>query len=167
MRLTTFLAAACGLLAAPAWGETQDQLLNQGPPKTSQMLPDPGHIPMVFGKDIPWKGDKGERSAALFGDPSKPGIYGVLIQWQPGHNSQPHFHSTDRYIYVVSGTWWVSSSDHYDPATTWPLPQGSFATDLAGKVHWDGSKDEDLILLVTGMGPMKTVTVPDSGAKGK
>jgi hypothetical protein len=41
------------------------------------------------------------------------------------------------------------------------LPQGSFATDLAGKVHWDGSKDEDLVLLVTGMGPMKTVTVPE------
>ena len=34
-------------------------------------------------------------------------------------------------------------------------------SDLAGKVHWDGSKDEDLILLVTGMGPMKTVTVPE------
>jgi hypothetical protein len=107
-----FLAhmGGCSLLAAPAFAETQEQLLGQGPPKTSQPLPDPGHIPMVFGKDIPWKGENGERSAALFGDPSKPGIYGVLIKWEPGHNSRPHFHSTDRYIYVVSGTWWVSSS---------------------------------------------------------
>ena len=68
---------------------------------------------------------------------------------------------------MVSGTWWISTSAHYDPATTYPLPQGSFATDLAGKVHWDGSKDEDLILLVTGMGPMKTVTVPEKTAMRK
>ena len=168
MRLTTFLAAACGLLAAPAWGETQDQLLNQGPPKTSQMLPDPGHIPMVFGKDIPWKGDKGERSAALFGDPSKPGIYGVLIQWQPGHNSQPHFHSTDRYIYVVSGTWWVSSSTHYDPAKMYPIPVGTFVTDIKNTIHWDGAKAETgpCVLMLVGEGPMTSARyVPPDSAK--
>jgi quercetin dioxygenase-like cupin family protein len=79
--------------------------------------------------------------------------------------SHPHFHTTDRFAYVVSGTWWVSTSSHYDPATTYPLPQGSFAIDKANQVHWDGSKDEDLILLVTGMGPMKTVTVPETPAK--
>ncbi len=75
--------------------------------------------------------------------------------------SHPHFHSTDRWAYVVSGTWWVSTSSHYDPATTWPLPAGSFATDLAGKVHWDGAKDETVILEVVGMGPATSVPVPD------
>jgi len=25
---------------------------------------------MIFGKDIPWKGESGERSAKLFGDPA-------------------------------------------------------------------------------------------------
>jgi hypothetical protein len=34
-------------------------------------------------------------------------------------------------------------------------------------VHWDGAKDEDLVLLVTGLGPMKTVTVPEKGAAKK
>ncbi len=41
------------------------------------------------------------------------------------------------------------------------MPEGSFAIDKANQVHWDGSKDEELILLVTGIGPMKTVTVPE------
>ena len=81
MRHALVFAAAALLLAAPALAETQEQLLSQGPPKTTQPLPDPGHIPMIFGKDIPWKGGEGEKSAALFGDPSKPGIYGVLIKW--------------------------------------------------------------------------------------
>ena len=151
-----FILAAALLLAAPAFAETQEQLLNQGPPRTSQPLPDPTHIPMGFGKDIPWKGENGERSANLFGDPSKPGIYGVLIKWEPGHNSRPHFHSTDRYIYVVSGSWWVSSSTHYDPAKMYPIPAGTFVTDIKNTIHWDGAKAETgpCILLLVGEGPM-------------
>ena len=145
-----------GLIATPAFAETQEQLLNQGPPKTSQALPDPANIPIVFGKDIPWKGENGEHTAALFGDPAKPGIYGVLIKWDPGHNSKPHFHSTDRYIYVISGSWWVSSSTHYDPAKMYPIPAGSYVRDLKNTIHWDGAKAETgpCILMLVGEGPM-------------
>jgi quercetin dioxygenase-like cupin family protein len=168
MRLTILLAAACTLLAAPVFAETQEQLLNQGPPKTSQPLPDPSHIPMIFGKDIPWKGENGEHSAALFGDPNKPGIYGVLIKWDPGHNSKPHFHSTDRYIYVVSGTWWVSSSTHYDPGKMYPIPAGTYVRDMKDTIHWDGAKAETgpCILMLVGEGPMhSTRYVPKEPAK--
>ena len=123
--------------------------------------PDPSHIPFVLPKDIKWKVDTafGEDEAPLFGDVSKPGLYGMLIRWKPGQFSTPHFHSTDRYIYVVSGTWWVSSSDHYDPKTTYPLPAGSFATDMKEKIHWDGAKDETVILELVGEGPATTEKV--------
>jgi quercetin dioxygenase-like cupin family protein len=156
MRQFVAALAFAGLIATPALAETQEQLLNQGPPKTSQPLPDPSHIPMIFGKDIPWKGEGGEKSAALFGDPAKPGIYGVLIKWEPGHNSKPHFHSTDRYAYVVSGSWWVSSSAHYDPTKMYPIPAGTFVTDIKNTVHWDGARAETgpCILLLVGEGPM-------------
>jgi quercetin dioxygenase-like cupin family protein len=174
MRLTLALAAACTLLAAPAffagpvWAETQEQLLTQGPPKTSQLLPDPRNIPMIFGKDILWKGETGEISAPLFGDPNRPGIYGVLIKWDPGHNSKPHFHSTDRYIYVVSGTWWVSSSTHYDASKMYPIPAGTFVTDIKNTIHWDGAKAETgpCILMLVGEGEMHTTRyVPKDAAK--
>ncbi len=150
------IAIAGLLLAVPAQAETQQQLLTQGPPKTSNPLPDPKHIPMIFGKDIPWKGGKGSQSARLFGDPSKPGIYGVLIRWEPGHNSTPHFHSTDRYAYVVSGSWWVSSSTHYDPGKMYPIPAGTFVTDLKNTIHWDGARAETgpVVLMLVGEGPM-------------
>ena len=125
------------------------------------VMPDPTHIPFVLPKDIKWKIDTnfGEEEAPLFGDVSKPGVYGMLIRWKPGQFSTPHFHSTDRYIYVVSGTWWVSSSEHHDPETTYPLPAGSFATDLQNKIHWDGAKKETVILLLVGMGPATTEKV--------
>src|SRR6185437_1380171 len=104
----------------------------------------------------------GEGMAILYGDPAKPGIYAALIKWEPGHFSTPHIHSTDRLIYVIKGTWWVSSSPHWDPKTTYPLPPGSFATDRAGQVHWDGAKDEEVLLELVGMGPATTVKINEN-----
>ena len=48
----------------------------------------------------------------------------------PGHNSTPHFHTTPRHAYVVSGTWWVSSSTHYNPKQMYPAPAGTYVTDV-------------------------------------
>jgi hypothetical protein len=166
--MRALICAAALLIAGPAFAETQQQLLTQAAPITSAPPPDPSHIPMVFGKDIPWKGRDGEQQAALFGDPNKPGIYGVLIKWDPGHNSQPHFHSTDRYAYVVSGTWWVSSSTHYDPTKMYPIPAGTFVTDIKNTIHWDGAKAETgpCILMLVGEGPMTSTryVAPDAKA---
>ncbi len=162
MRLSPLLgiAAASLLLASPVIrAETIEQLMSSGPATTSIPMPDPTHIPIVFGKDIKWKGDpKGGQTAALFGSESQPGIYGVLIKWNPGANSKPHFHSTIRYIYVVSGTWWVNSSTTYDKAKMYPVPAGSFVTDIPNTIHWDGAKEgtEPCILLLVGVGPMVT-----------
>src|SRR5215469_12928426 len=99
-----------------------DALIRSGPLATSVPLPDSTHIRIVFGKNIKWQ--HGQRQSLLFGNPDKPGIYGVLIEWLPGHYSKPHFHSTDRYVYVVSGTWWVSASATYDESKTYPIPAG-------------------------------------------
>src|SRR3954453_21196726 len=53
-----------------------------GPP------PDPSHIPIVLPKDIKWNGQEGrQQQAVLFGDPGKPGMYGVVIKWYPGNFS--------------------------------------------------------------------------------
>ncbi len=118
--------------------------------------PDPTHITFTLPKDIKWKTGNGEDQAVIFGDPSKQGIYGLLIRWEPGHFSRPHFHNNDRYVYVVSGTWWVSSSDTYDLSNTYPMPAGSVVTDLANTVHYDGAKDTDAVLELVGMGPVTT-----------
>jgi quercetin dioxygenase-like cupin family protein len=118
--------------------------------------PDPSHITFTTPKDVQWKIGDGEDTAVIFGDPNKPGIYGILIRWKPGHFSRPHFHNSDRYVYVVSGTWWVSSSDTYDLSNTYPMPAGSVVTDLANTVHYDGAKDTEAVLELVGMGPVTT-----------
>ena len=95
----------------------------------------------------------GANEAVLFGDPSKSGWYGVLVRWDPGHMSRPHFHPNDRYVTVISGTWWVGTGPKYDPPSTKAVPAGSFVTHYAKQIHYDGAKDEPVVLEIVGMGP--------------
>jgi hypothetical protein len=47
----------------------------------------------------------------------------------------------------------------FDPATAIPLPVGSYAKHPAGGVHWDGARDEEVVLQVIGTGPLTTELV--------
>jgi len=104
---------------------------------------------------IPWKENaaSGNASAVLQGDPSKPGLYVVLTKWHAGHMSRPHFHPNDRFITVISGTWWVGSGPKFDPASTMPMPAGSFVTHFGKQIHYDGAKDGDTVIQIVGEGP--------------
>jgi hypothetical protein len=96
----------------------------------------------------------GNQQAILFGDPTKPGLYGVMTKWLAGnHFSRPHFHPNDRFITVLSGTWWVGSGPDFDPNASVHMPAGSFVTHFGKQVHWDGAKDTDAVLLIVGEGP--------------
>ncbi|HWX89080.1 MAG TPA: cupin domain-containing protein [Rhizomicrobium sp.] len=130
-------------------------------------VPDPSHVPVVLPKDIKCTGAVGkQQTCILFGDPSKPGLYGVVYKWYPGNFSRPHFHDQDRYAYVLSGTWWVSTSNIYDERTTYPVHAGTVSIDVKNTVHWDGARmgeKEPAVLELVGMGPVKTIQVDETG----
>ena len=104
---------------------------------------------------INWKesATAGNADAVLYGDPSKPGLYIVLVKWHAGHMSHPHFHPNDRFITVISGTWWVGTGTKFVPAATVPMPAGSFVTHFGTQVHYDGAKEGDTVLEIVGEGP--------------
>jgi quercetin dioxygenase-like cupin family protein len=77
----------------------------------------------------------------------------MLVKWKPGHMSRPHSHPKDRFITVVSGTWWVGSGGAFDPERTVPMPAGSFVTHFGNQVHYDGAKNEEAVLQIVGEGP--------------
>jgi quercetin dioxygenase-like cupin family protein len=115
---------------------------------------DPKAISIRLPADIQWKASaNGVEAIALAGDASKPGLYVILVKWSAHHNSRPHFHPNDRFITVLSGTWWVNTGRNYDPDHMKPVPAGSFVTHYANEVHYDGAKDGDTILEIVGMGP--------------
>lgn len=115
---------------------------------------DPKAISIRLPADIDWKSSPGgAETAMLAGDESKPGLYVILVKWKAHHNSRPHFHPNDRFITVLSGTWWVNTGRKYDPDGMKPVPAGSFVTHYKNQVHYDGARDGDVILEIVGMGP--------------
>jgi len=125
-------------------------------PAAAQML-DPAAISITMPDDIQWVAfeNGGSERAVLYGNEAEPGPYGFFIKWKAGnHFSMPHSHSNDRYIIVVSGTWWVGTGRDFAPETkTVPLGPGTFVIHHAGEVHYDGARDEDAVLLIQGQGP--------------
>ena len=116
---------------------------------------DPKAIAIQLPKDIKWVSNPqaGSEVAVLVGDPAKPGLYVELQKWLPHHNSRPHIHPNDRYITVISGTWWVNTGPKYDMASAKPIPPGSFVIHYGKEIHYDGAKDEPCVLQIVGMGP--------------
>jgi len=113
----------------------------------------PKAISIQLPAEIKWNKGRGSESAVLVGDPSKPGLYVVLQKWLAHNNSRPHFHRNDRFITVISGTWWVNTGTKYDLDGMKPVPAGSFVVHYGKEIHYDGAKDEDCVLQIVGMGP--------------
>jgi hypothetical protein len=142
------LAASVVMLAAAAPAGAAD--LN--PAAVAFTLPD----------KIDWKtnpNNPGVRTAVMAGDPTKPGLYAVLTKWLPGNMSRPHWHPNDRFITVLSGTWWVGTGEKFDPGSTVPMPAGTFVTHFGKQVHYDGAKDVETVLLIVGEGPATSTPV--------
>jgi hypothetical protein len=107
-------------------------------------------------------GAAGVNQAVLQGDPTKPGLYVVMNRFKPGNFSRPHFHPNDRFITVMKGTWWVGTGNKFDPASTVPMPAGSFVTHFGKQVHYDGAKDEETVLIIVGEGPATLTRVEEA-----
>jgi quercetin dioxygenase-like cupin family protein len=126
---------------------------------------DPAALVYKLPDQLKWRdptGAAGVNQAILHGDPTKPGLYVVLNRFKPGNFSRPHFHPNDRFITVVKGTWWVATGNKFDPNNTVPMPAGSFVTHFAKQVHWDGAKDEEAWVLITGEGPATLTRVEEA-----
>jgi quercetin dioxygenase-like cupin family protein len=124
--------------------------------------PEGEKIVAVKPDDLVWKdypGLPGVKFAVVFGDPKKEGPYTIRVRFAPGVMSPPHYHPEARYVTVLKGTWWAGTGDSFDRNATVALPAGSFGMHPAGLVHYDGAKDEEVIVQISGMGPSGTIPV--------
>ena len=139
----------------------------------AQAAPDPTKTIVLPPKDIVFKPSLGAppksiEVAELFSHSSQPGIYLNLTRWYPGWMSAPHYYATDRLCVVVSGTWWVTSGDTFDPNSTVPVKPGSFVHRVARTSHYDGVKSgepEPVTIAICGMGPIEFTAVDPSKPK--
>jgi quercetin dioxygenase-like cupin family protein len=119
---------------------------------------DPKSIAVIPFDKLDFKGKEGGvQTATLFGDTTKPGMYGVILKWPPHASSRPHSHPNERYVTVLSGTWWINTGPKYNPDTMVPMKPGAFILHHAGEIHYDGTKDEPAMIYIVGMGPAPVI----------
>jgi len=129
-----------------------------------------GFVTLKLGHEA-WKeypGIPGIQYMLVDGDLQKPGPYVIRVKFSPGTMSMPHFHPEDRLATVLKGTWYTGIGEVFDPDSTVPLPPGSFMKHPAGEAHFDGAKDEEVILQLIGVGPSGTTFLkPELGRTGR
>jgi hypothetical protein len=135
-------------------------------PVHAQTKPDPSILESVDWEKLEWIEDgrptnPGSSYAVISGDLSN-GPWVVLNKVEAGNFNQPHHHLHNRfYIYVVEGTWWVGSGTQVNPDNAVPIPAGSHIQHLVNHVHWDGAKNEEVLLLIYGEGPFSPESQDD------
>ena len=115
-----------------------------------------------------YPGIPGIKIMVVDGDPKKAGPYVIRVKFGPGTMSMPHFHPEDRLVTVIKGTWWMGKGENFTPAETVPMPAGTFAKHPAKEAHFDGAKEEEVIVQIAGVGPSATTFFKlDLGSVGK
>ncbi len=144
------------LALAAAGGSVTPRAPADIPPLSSL---NPNAIKLVLPNDIKWKpaaGLTGTDTYTLVGDAGKPGFYVVLNRFHPGNFSHPHYHANDRYMMVLSGTWWAATGAKDDPEhLTVPIKAGTFAIHKGKEVHFDGARagSDEAVVMIFGEGP--------------
>jgi len=165
---TTSVRIAFGGLAAAA--VACGLLLSNSPIFGQQRAGTPEPVKRVKQEDLKWteKPDElGFKTAIVEGDPAKAGIYIIQVKFPPWVMSKPHFHPEARYATVLKGTWYTGDGDVFDPSKTVPLKVGSFMKHPSGAHHYDGAKDEEVIVEIMGIGPSDTTRMhPEQGLFG-
>ncbi|HVY07368.1 MAG TPA: cupin domain-containing protein [Burkholderiales bacterium] len=114
-----------------------------------------------------YPGIAGISRMVVYGDPSKPGVYVIRAKFAPGVMSMPHTHPEDRLATVIRGTWWSGTGTEFMPGTTEPMRPGSYMLHPAGEAHFDGAKDEEVVVQLIGVGPSGTRFIhPELGTVG-
>jgi quercetin dioxygenase-like cupin family protein len=129
------------------------------PPTTVMHIMREGELKFSPSKVVP-----GASNSVLWGSPAAAGqTYIVRNRFSPNTFSPPHFHPETRYVTLIKGTWWVGSGPKFDKDATTPVPAGSVVVHHANQIHWDGAKDEEVIVQIMGIGPSATIAVDEAG----
>jgi uncharacterized RmlC-like cupin family protein len=98
----------------------------------------------------------GVSTKVLSGDPSKTGLYTIVL-FVPAHTTIPaHSHRDDRMAAVVSGTWHFAYGDRFDERALKSLPAGSVYSEPGGANHFARTGAEPVLVQISGVGPTDT-----------
>ena len=104
-------------------------------------------------------GVSGTQTVVLKGDPTKPGLYTLLLRVGPNTKIEAHAHPDDRVATVISGTWYFGYGRQFNESALKALPPGSFYTEPPNANHFAMTRGEGVTIQITGTGPSGTAYV--------
>jgi pimeloyl-ACP methyl ester carboxylesterase len=106
----------------------------------------------------------GVSTKVLFGNPSSPGFYTIVL-FVPAHTTiAAHAHRDDRMATVVSGTWQFGYGDRFDEGVLKVLPAGSVYSEPGQMNHFARTGDQAVLVQISGFGPTDTHYVNSADA---
>jgi hypothetical protein len=93
----------------------------------------------------------GQSATVLYGDPTKPGL-----RLEPHKRIMPLSHPDSRFVTILSGTFYIAFGDTFDETKLKALPPGGIYTEPAKTNHFGESRDESVVVAITGYGPSGT-----------
>jgi hypothetical protein len=105
----------------------------------------------------------------IHGDPSKTGLYTILLKVAPNTKIPAHLHPDERIGTVVSGTWYFGYGDVFAQSDLKKLPVGSVYSEVKDQNHFAMTKNEPVVVQITGYGPsgVTYINPQDDPQKGK
>lgn len=148
-RTTAFLMIAAAM-GAPALA--QDGQVRLSPPEIDALA--------RSGAGAGTSGVAGIQTVTLFGDPTRAGPYTIQIRVPANTRIAAHAHRDHRSAVVVSGTWYFGYGPVADETRVKALPPGSFYTEPSDDPHFALTRDEPVVVDISGWGPTDTVFTP-------
>jgi hypothetical protein len=117
----------------------------------------PAHI-MLAPEDIKWGAAPpvfpagATKFAVLSGDPGKPGLFTIRLKMPDGYQIPAHWHPTNEYVTVLSGTLYMGSGDKLEESKGRAMGAGSYGVVPAKSHHFVWAKG-DTEIQVSAMGP--------------
>lgn len=96
------------------------------------------------------------QTIVLKGDPTKLGLYTIMLRIPANTRIAAHTHPDDRIGTVISGTWYFGYGKAFDAGALKALPPGSFYTEPPDEPHFAETRDSEVVLQITGYGPTGT-----------
>ena len=144
------------LLFSYTLASSQGLTIEQPHPGVIQVTPD-----KISWIDAPAPFLPGAKMAILEGNPKKEGVFTVRFKLPPNYLIPPHMHSKDERVTVISGAVYVGFGDINEEGKSTKFKTGSYYVNPSGLHHYVYTKDEEVILQITGMGPWNLTMVED------
>lgn len=148
-------AMALALSAAPSYAQNGGRLASDRPAQMRLTPAEIAALPAVADRAAA-TGAQSIESRIVKGDPSKLGLYTIVLNVPAHTRIEAHAHPDERVATVISGTWYVGYGDTFDESALKALPPGSFYTEPATTAHFARTGDEPAVIRITGVGPTGT-----------